>query len=318
MTAKIARLTETTREVLGFASCAGDSFDVGLLIHLSGLPQTTIEEPLRQLTRECLIIPMPRGFRFSHDRLREAARLLLSDEERAQAHYRIASALLESTSGGEASAGAIEIADHLNQAGQQVPDRLRLKHIHLNLEPGRSLLAAGAGVLAGQYLEIAMRSLQESDWSDDWPLVFDVYVQSAESAFQRGDVDRVMALLDTVESAFLTKLEFAQIAIRRIRTLALKENPEDCARYALEKLRELGIRWPLRPSRLRARLAIIVVRLTMRGRERAAITRPAEFDINRFAPLLILAPSGAVFLRVDLSLTVLASCAAMRRYIRWG
>jgi len=318
MTAKIARLDANPREVLRFASCVGNSFDIELLARLSNQPLSELEPPLRELARESLIIPAARGFRFTHDRIREAARMDLSNRERAELHYQMASVLLESDSTHGSPVRPIDIADHLNQAPGLIPDEMRLTHIHLNLEAGRSLLAAGAGALAGRYLEVALQSLRPSDWTENWALTFDVHLQNAESAFQRGDVDSVFTLLDALEAHTLSTLEFLQVVIKRIQTLALKESPEECARYVLKMLRKLGIRWPLRPSWTRARFAILIVRLMMRGRKRAAITRAADFKIDRFAPLLILAPSGAVFLRVDLSLAVLASCTAMRRYIRWG
>src|SRR5262249_43560600 len=116
MVAKLERLEPAARELLQFASCVGDEVDAELLGELLGDASDTLHDPLFVLAAEGLIAPSRLGFRFVHDRIREAAQALLSAEERAGLHHRTARLLLERTSSERRAERAFEIADHLNHA----------------------------------------------------------------------------------------------------------------------------------------------------------------------------------------------------------
>jgi predicted ATPase len=75
--AKLQRLRAETRAVAQFASCIGDEFDVDLLARMSKRERSGLEAALYELSDEGLIAPCRAGFRFVHDRVREAAQSLL-------------------------------------------------------------------------------------------------------------------------------------------------------------------------------------------------------------------------------------------------
>jgi hypothetical protein len=319
MVSKLERLDPAARELIEFASCVGDSFDVEQLLHLSGRDRDDIEPPLFVLAEEGLIAPAPGGFRFAHDRIREAAQSLLSDAARSRLHHDAGKLLLARTPEAERAQRAFEIVEHLNRGRAHLEADLRIPLMDLNLTAGKRALAAGAGATASGYLTVARELFGPSDWETRRELGFDLYLQSAESAFQNGDYSGALALLATLDQRAPSRLELAQVASKRLRVLALIQDPDACLRYVVGMLRRLGVRWPDRPSLLRVRLEILRVWLALRARNIEQTLKPAtQTDPRWLAPLLVQMQAGATYLRVDVRHAALANCFVMRRLMRSG
>ena len=319
MVSKLERLDPAARELIEFASCVGDSFDVDQLAHLSGRDRDEIEPPLFVLAEEGLIAPAPGGFRFAHDRIREAAQSLLSDAARSRLHYDAGKLLLARTPEDKRPARAFEIVEHLNRGRAHLDTELRIALMELDLVAGKSALAAGAGATAAGYLAVARELFGADDWQTRRELGFDLYLHSAESAFLSGDYSGALALLAALDQRSPSRLELAQVASKRLRVLLLIQQPEACLRYTVDTLRRLGVRWPEHPSRLRARLATLRVWLALRGRSIEQVLKPAtRTDPGWLAPLLIHMHAGPTYMRVDVHHAALANCFVMRRFMRSG
>ena len=260
MVSKLERLEPAARELIGFASCVGDSFDADLLADLSGRTRDSIEAPLFVLAEEGLIAPAPGGFRFAHDRIREAAQSLLTADAGSRLHYDAGRLLLERTPEAERTPRIFEIVEHLNRGRSHLESDLRLPLIELNLPAAKRALTTGAGTAAGGYLSIARELFCAADRDARRELGFDLYFQSAESALQSNEYDAALPSLATLDQRAPSPLEFARIATARLRVLALVQQPETCLRYTLEALRSLGVRWPENPSWPRSRLELLRVR----------------------------------------------------------
>ena len=111
--ARFERLAPDVRRLLELASCVGDSFDLTLLSELSERAAPHLEPSLYTLADAGLIAPCDSGFRFAHDRIREAAQALLSSDRLAALHYDLGRLLLERLDPAARAARALEIADHL-------------------------------------------------------------------------------------------------------------------------------------------------------------------------------------------------------------
>jgi predicted ATPase len=319
MTAKIARLDAGARALLEFASCVGNEFDADLLCELSGRERQALERDLYTLCDAGLIAPCPLGFRFVHDRLREATQELLSDAARTRIHYDTARLLLERIAESERAAHVFEIVEHLNRGLPHLPEALRLTAIELNHQAASRSLGAGAAAAASGHLAVARELFREEDWSAHRALGLSIFLQSAESATQGGQFEAARELLDALDRRAPSRFEFAQIAVKRLQLLALLENPESCVSYILEVMRKLGVRWPRHPSALRARLNLRGIRWMLLRRRGMDILRPAtSVDPHWLAPILVIGQSGSILIRYDVRLTALATCFVLRRYIRSG
>jgi hypothetical protein len=319
MTAKIHQLGSEARRALTVASCIGDEFDLELLGEIAGGERAELTEGVHTLCDAGLIAACAQGFRFVHDRIREAAQSLLADDERERLHYRTGRMLLERTPEAELPQKIFAVVEHLNRGLTQVPRELELRVIQLNVQAGKRALATGAGATAAGYFALARGLFQEPYWSEQFALGVDLYLQSAEAAFQSRDFEQALKLLDALDARPLARMDVAQSAAKRLRTLALVKSPEDCVRCMLEVLRRFGLRWPVHPSRMRARLELRLVGWQMRllGTERL-VQRATKLDPEWLAPLLVLGLGGAVTIRHDIHLAVLSTTLAMRRYLRSG
>jgi hypothetical protein len=319
MVAKLERLAAEPRQLLAFVSCLAYEFDIELLVERSSRPREELEPLLFALATEGLLAPSAHGFRFVHDRIREAAQALLSEEQRSRLHYDTARLLLARIPQAEQPQRIFEIAEHFNHALAHVTEELRATVIQIDFAAGQRALAAGSGSTAAGYFAVARKLLREADWQGQWALVFELHLQSSESAFQMGEFDAALRLLDPLERPSLSDLEFARAAMKRIQVHAVTQPPEQSARYVLGALRRVGVRWPLHPSRLRVELAVRAVLWWMKRRGIENCLRPdPAVDLRRLAAILLIDQGGAALVRFDARLVMLACCLVATHYIRRG
>jgi histidine kinase len=321
MGARLDRLDAGPRELIQLASCAGDEFDTALLCQLSRHERGHIEQQLYALCDTGLIAPCPRGFRFVHGRIREAAQSQLSAHVRSRLHHDMARLLLERIPESERDAHVFLIVEHLNRGLEHVAEELRIGAVRLNVQAGRRALATGAASTSESYLGVARGLFREADWADEHDLGFELLLSSAESGLLRRDFPGVLALLDELERRSRSLRETMSVDLKRIQVRALTQNPEECMRHALEVLARLGVRWPLRPPRWRAVLALRRLQWRMWRRERsgAALLQPsATLDARRLATILVIGVAAGVMNRVSFYLAVLASSWVNSSNLRHG
>ncbi len=315
--AKIDRLEPEARTVLEHASCVGDEFEVELLGQLCTQTRGVLYRVLIALTEAGLFIPTSKGFRFAHDRIRETAQSLLPEAERTRRHHQIAQLILARTTEAERAQRIFEIVGHLQSGLQHVPEAERLTVARLGLLAGQRALAGGAR--AETYLAMARDAFRESDWSEQRALGFDLHLESAESAFQVQEPERALELLDALERRAPNFVELARVAVKRIQVLALHQNPRECVDYAVAVVRRMGLRWPRHPSTLRTRFTLRALEWRLRGRLIDDVLFQARgVDPRKLMPLLVLRQAGAVMVREDVNLPVIAVCYALRFYLRHG
>jgi histidine kinase len=319
MSARMQRLSPPLRSIIELASCAGDEFDADLLAELSERPGAELRDGLFALVDAGLIAPCARGFRFVHDRVREAARSGLGDDARAAIHCSMARLLLAHLSEVERERRLFEVAEHQAQGLAHLAEAERAPALELQVRAGRRALAAGAAATAEIYLASARSLLRADDWQTRQAQAVDLHLASAESAFLRGELERALAHVETVEQHPLSIIQQSQAEAQRIQVFALSKEPDEVAVYTLQTLRRFGARWPLHPSRLRTILELQALRceLWLRGVDR--VMRPAQsVDPRRVAILRILAPGGVILGRSDDRIAALLACWATRQNLRHG
>ena len=79
----LKRLPETVQEVLRIAACIGNTVSLGLLARVCGLSDEQAATRLATAVGAGLLVP---SFRFAHDRIRQAAYLLVGEQDRRRIH----------------------------------------------------------------------------------------------------------------------------------------------------------------------------------------------------------------------------------------
>jgi hypothetical protein len=317
LAAKIERLESRARRVLEVASCVADRFDAGLLAQLGGGDPGELRAGLYLLCDQGLIAPCPDGFRFVHDRIREAAQARLSDVQRARWHHRAAHLLQESMSPTARDERVLELADHFNRALSEITDEERIHVVGVNVAAAERALAAGAPTSADEYLQRARALFHDADWSAHADLGRRLWLRSAACSFQIGRLEICLSLVDALEPHVASRVEKAGVIAHRIAVHAVRDDIETATELGIRGMRELGVHWPLHPSALRVRLAelALALELDLRG----GALRPARsFSDDTLATLLVLAAMGGPASRVDVQLVALAATWAVRLMLRKG
>src|SRR5262245_49395433 len=182
--ARIDALPPEAHALIKVASVIGSVFEPELLAALAGADRLEVLPQLVGLVDQGLIAPCREGFKFVHDRLREAAKSRLTGDERAALHHRTAQLLLERTPPDRLPAICFELAEHLSAALDRLSEAERPRAIDVMHLAGRAALERGAAGPAAHYLGFARALLSEKDWLERLDLAFEVQLRSAEAAFQ--------------------------------------------------------------------------------------------------------------------------------------
>jgi hypothetical protein len=316
---RLGALPERARAVVGLASLIGDAFDVEYLSALSSMDRTDLLQLLSELSDHGILAPCRQGFRFTHDRIREAARALLSEQEAARLHREAARMLLAQTPPHQLDVRAAEIADHLHAAADALEESDRGPALDASFRAGVRALEECAPLSAQQYLERARSLAGERIWESRRELGFEIHLSLAESLLQSGEFERCLELLDRIEAHGWDVVRSARLDAKRLSVGVLREGPDQLARPALAVLRKYGMSLPARPGRLRARAVVAWTDWRLRGgyTKQGVASRSKAPDALRQAQTIvalvvgpILATSGRLYLYL---------CARrLRSFLRYG
>lgn len=185
----IRALAPELQRILKIASCFGNTFEVvkfskivdfqldDLLTHLSKIEELGFLKPIdeREKSEE-------KYFKFTHDRLQQAAYDLLNENESKTLRMQIGEALLKMEAEKPTGNDIYTITDHLNYALDLVLQReeLPIQLIHLNLEASQKAQNSTAYAQALNYATTANSINDSLDSPIERELLNDLYLQSAE------------------------------------------------------------------------------------------------------------------------------------------
>jgi len=320
MLAKLERLPPALRRLLSLASCLADQFSVELLRDRTSLEVEELERGLWELCDEGMIIPCLRGYTFAHDRIREVAQRLLSEEERQRVHARAVSCLLERAAPEELASSILEIADHLQRAEERLDPEIAERRVELNLRASAYALANGAPETALRHARAAHALLDEAIWEECPSQAFDVSMQYVECAFQTQHFELARELLEGLEARPLTPVQEARAIGRRISVdFSQGGDRKEILRTVLAALARFGLVWPANPSRLRELWEYLRTDWMLRGPLTLDSFRPADAsDTSWLPPVLVLVVATPVLVYVHPQLLRIITAYCLRAYKRHG
>ena len=316
--ARIDALDAQAHALIRVASVIGTVFEPGLVAALAGAERHEVSSQLAGLVDQGLIAPCREGFKFVHDRLREAAQSRLTGDERAALHHRAAQLLLESTPPERLPSICFELAEHLSAALDRLSDTERPRAIDVMRLAGRAALERGAAEPAAHYLGFARALLSERDWRERLDLAFEVQLRSAEAAFQTERVADSLQMLEVLRDAPLAPLQRARVLAQRISISEVARSGETLD-LVLDALRQFGVSWPRTPSRLRTRLELWRNDWALRGPldDRGFPARKLA-DMSWLPPILIISAGIASMANHSNGLACMATGYVLRRYRRYS
>jgi histidine kinase len=270
----IRKMDATTQETLRVGACLGAVFGAQELAFILNADEQLIVKSLRQALKNGLISyavigtvsrgPEFRKFRFTHDRIQQAAYSLLDVGQRIEWHYRIANALLLSNRN-DTDSHIFEVVNHFRISDQLIVDSdLKIKVARLNFEAGIRAKKSVAFPQAHSYFQEAINLLQSfKPWISDYQLSLTLYTDAAETAYLTGNFDQMEDYLAEVLRSATSLLDKVKAYEIKIQFLQSQNKLIEAVELAVYVLGQLGAKLPTRPTKLHILASLLWLQVSL-------------------------------------------------------
>jgi diguanylate cyclase (GGDEF)-like protein len=293
MVDRLKKLPIATQEILKLAACLGSKFDLATLATICKHSCLELTRDLWSALQAELIIPVSEiyqfylepnqqhdpfnfnqnqqfdltvPYQFLHDRVQQAAYLLIPETERAFTHLKIGNLLLKNTPKETQEGQLFTIVNHLNLGRElinQPQEKERLSQ--LNYQAGKIAKQAPAYPAAFNYFATGIELLEPSCWQTSYDFTLNLFIATAESAYLCGKFERMEELFNTILQQADTLLDRVKAYEVKIQALIAQGKPAEAVKTALIVLNWLGINFPLKPNKLRILLSLIKTKFNLIG-----------------------------------------------------
>ena len=215
--------------------------------------QESMEETHAQLweaVRAGLLFRSEYSYRFSHDRVQEAAYSLIPPALRAENHLRIGLSIASRTAPGDLEERIFEIVNQLNLGSHlisYVDERERVADF--NLIAGRRARASTAYDFALHYLRAGRSLLSEEAWERTYDLMFSIEFLLAECELHIADMVAAEHRLTQLAQRTNSRHDFAVVTRLQITLYTTLDRSERAITVFLDYLRQNGTDWSPHPPR---------------------------------------------------------------------
>ena len=280
MSSKILKLSSDTQKMITYAACIGTRFSVETLAMVCEQSESSLMTQLGEAVVADLLVPLTTThlssmnqsmasesesnkkpshwiYKFSHDRIQQAAYLLLKKEKRQRIHRKLARLLCKHLSEESQEERLFEIVEQYNIGidylqKKELIDQFNTERIDLamlNLRAGRRAKASTAYESALIYFQMGIKMLDTNDWQDHYTLSLHLYIEAIESSY----VCRKFTQMDQLISLALTNVSNLQDQIKiyevMIKGYTSRNMPEESLRIALDVLKRLKVKFPEHPKK---------------------------------------------------------------------
>jgi predicted ATPase/class 3 adenylate cyclase len=269
----LSQLPPEDRAVLSSLSCFGGEFDLDDATAAAAQPPDVVARALWACLELRLLeavdsdgrrianaISRDARYRFSHDRVTEAARVSLSDNDTRETHLRIGRWLVE-----QGDDRLFEAARHVGIGGRGLPDDAeQIRFVKVLRRAARKERAQASFPLALNYCRDALDLLGVQRWTAHFDLTRQLQLDAADAALLVGDVTALYALLDEADEVLPEPPDRARLAYLRLRGRVAENRLQEALEIGLQALDELGERLPTDAGKPRMGNALVRMRLMMR------------------------------------------------------
>lgn len=306
------QLRPEDREVLGSLSCIGGEFDLDDATAAAARSPDVVAHALWACLELRLLDALDGGgqritnaisrdarYRFSHDRVAEAARAALSDDDMRAVHLRIGRRLV-----GLGDERLFEAARHVGIGGLGLADDAeRTGFVETVQRAARKARAQASFPLALGYSRSALELLGEQRWGSHFALTRELHLDAADAALLVGDLPLLNALLDEAVEYLRAPSDRARIAYLRMKGRVAENRLQDALEIGLHALDELGEHVATDAGKPRMGNAVVRMKLTMRrwsNEQLLALPRCDDERVIALHPILAELCNMAVLVRPNL------------------
>jgi predicted ATPase/signal transduction histidine kinase/tRNA A-37 threonylcarbamoyl transferase component Bud32 len=336
MAAQLRKLPKATQEVLQFAACIGNQFDLETLTIVCEQDREEIETFLwKALQAELILLtsniyqfdrderngssiskdrseinplPIPNSqfpkYKFIHDRVQQAAYSTIEGDRQQSIHLKIGQLLRQSISLDRPDEKIFEIVNHLNIGIALIrDDRDRRELAQLNLSAGQKAIASIAYDSALKYLTTGIQLLAKDSWETDYDLTLSLYEDSAEAAYLSGEFDRMEWAIEIVLQKAQSLLDRLKVTEVKILLYGANNQATKAVKVANDFLKLLGVDFPENPSHADIGLISEKIQTYLENTSiEKLIDLPTMNDIRLIAAMRILSSSVVAYIQISFEL----------------
>jgi PAS domain S-box-containing protein len=320
MVGKLTRLPVETRTALQQAACLGNLAADTTLAVVLGTAEHQVQADLRAAVRLELIEHREGFYKFSHDRIQEAAYSLIPEESRAEVHLRIGRLLVTHIPPEKREEAVFEIVNQLNRGASLITSRGEREQVaELNLIAGKRAKASTAYASALKYLVAGTALLADDCWARRHDLIFPLELLRAECEFLTDELAVAEERLAVLSGRSATKVEQAAVTCLRVDLYMTLDQGGRAITVCLDYLQHLGIDWSLQPPEDEVRREYERIWSQLAGRTiEALIDLPLMSDPVSLATLDVLTRLVTAAWLMDSKLPFLATCRAVNLSLEHG
>jgi len=320
MVGRLTRLPVETRAALQQLACLGNVAEITMLSIVLGKSNEDVRSDLWDAVRLELVEHLDGSYRFTHDRVQEAAYSLIPERSRAEAHLLIGRLLAVHTPAEKREDAIFEIVNQLNRGAALITSRDEREQLaEFNLLAGQRAKATTAYASALTYLTAGTALLPEDSWERRHELTFGLELHRGECEFLTGALAEAEQRLAALSTRGANTVERATVACLRADLYTTLDQGSRAIAVGLDYLRHLGIDWSPHPTEEEARREYerIWPQLGSRTIE-DLIELPLMSDPASLATLDVLTKIIVPALYTDANLLSLVTCRAVNLSLERG
>jgi predicted ATPase/class 3 adenylate cyclase len=293
----IDQLRPADRAVLSALACIGREFDLADAAAAAAQPAEVVAQALwsaldlRLLEavdlrgrRIAQVINRETRYRFSHDRVVEAARVRLSEEAQREVHLRIGRRLVE-----RGDEELFEAARHLGIGGLGLEgDDECARFARVEQRAAQKARLQASFPLALECWRTGLALLGARRWMAHPALARELQFGAAEAAYLVSDAPLMEALLDEAEEVLHEAADRAHLAFLRLKGQVAQHRLQEAMETGLLALDELCEPVPHRPGKPQVVSALVRMRLMMRGWSNERLLRLPRCEDRRIVEIQLI------------------------------
>lgn len=257
MIASIKKLPEASQKLLCTASCIGVYFELKTLSLIIGLQTDEILSNLSFLLEAGLVVKVSLGktYKFSHDKVQQAASQMLSNEAKNALHLKAGNLLQKEIKNIENSKRLFEVIDHYFHCTDLVihsNDQFQLAN--LCYIAGKRSKESTAYRAAVNYLQLADQFIKLLKEKCENQLRWNITILLAEAYFLIGNIDATETTLDILFTISESHLDTAKAYILKFQIYGTIGKSKEINMQLSEAYKLLGIQIPTKIKPVNVRL----------------------------------------------------------------
>lgn len=244
MVGKLIRLSEPAQEALKHLACLGNRAATATLALVLDATEDQVHSDLRAAVHMGLVQRLAGDYAFLHDRVHEAASMLIPQAARAAMHLRLGRRLLSRLTAAEREEMLFDMVNQLNLGSALITDPTEKHELaRLNIAAGKKARASIAYVPARNFFAAAAALLPQT-WDAWYDMNFPLFLDWAECEYLRGAFEKAETLFEVLLAQAATDFDRALVYELRLKVYHVAGKYDAAVAMGLKALQLFGVAIP--------------------------------------------------------------------------